>query len=205
MIEWHVFLPAAVAMASIPGANQVLGLRNAAVVGARYAAAGVAGRFAAFAVLALLVVVGLGAVLARSAVAFEVLRWAGVVYLVWLGVSTIRNAGAGERHPDLRREERGAVAARREFITALTNPKALLLFASFLPQFMPTSAPASLLLVLAAVYIGVEALAAAAYIAAGSAMRRPSGELRRPRRRLDQVAGASFLGFGAYLATSHRP
>jgi len=205
MILWHLLLPAAIGMALVPGANQVLGMRNAAVGGVGYALAGVVGRFTAFALLVTAVVVGLGSVLQRSATAFEVLRWAGIAYLVWLGVTTIRRAGVVPPGGDAAIGGRWREAARRELLTALTNPKALLLFAAFLPQFVAAGAPSGALVVVAAVYTAVEALAALLYIGAGRLLRL-GGELSgRTRRRLDLGAGMSFLGFGGYLALAERP
>ncbi|WP_369200132.1 LysE family translocator [Streptomyces sp. PU-14G] len=204
MIAWHFFLPAAFLMAVIPGANQLLGLRNAALAGARYALVGVAGRFAAFALLVTLVVSGLGTVLAQSAVAFEVVRWLGVAYLMWLGVSALWKAGTGSRDAAGAVRVRYAVAVRQEFVTALSNPKALLLFASFLPQFLPDGAAPSSLIPLAVAYVAVEGLAALVYIAAGRSLRHER-RMRVPRRRLDQATGIGFLGFGGYLLFTHRP
>lgn len=204
MPSWPVFLPTALLMAMVPGANQVLGLRNAALLGIRPALAGVAGRFSAFGVLVLLVVIGLGAVLSRSAVIFEMIRWAGVVYLIWLGLSTLWRAGRTESgivDPPNDSPQWGTF--RREFVTALTNPKAILLFASFLPQFLPRSPSTVALIVVAAAYIAVEAIAAVVYLGTGLALRHRGGKLRIKAQRLDHVVGVSFLGFGCYLATTH--
>lgn len=200
---WPEFLPAAFLMAVIPGANQVLGLRNATLFGVRYALIGIVGRFSAFAFLVFLTVVGLGTVMARSVVVFDVVRWVGVAYLVWLGISTLRQAGRAAPRQEPRRV-RLRDAARCEFVTALTNPKALLLFASFVPQFVPRGASATTLLLLAVAYIAVEAAVAAAYVAAGVVLGRRDGGLRVQPKRLDQAAGMGFLGFGGFLATAHR-
>ncbi|GLY65800.1 LysE family translocator [Amycolatopsis taiwanensis] len=205
MIDWQRFLPASFLMAMIPGANQLLGLRNAALVGVRHALIGIVGRFTAFALLVSMVVVGLGTVLTQSAVAFEVLRWLGVGYLIWLGGTALWNAGKGGRYVTGEADVRLVVAARQELVTALTNPKALLLFVSFLPQFLSASAPPSSLISLAAAYIGIEWLAAMVYIAVGRALRHEENRLRVSRRRLDQVAGIGFLGFGGYLVFAQRP
>ncbi|GAB3296980.1 LysE family transporter [Epidermidibacterium keratini] len=205
MIAWHVFLPAAVIVAVIPGANQLLGLRNAALHGVRYALVGMLGRFSAFVLLSVAVVSGLGAIMQRSVIVFEAIRWAGVAYLIWLGISMLRAPGtepSGEGAPG---RSGMYAAARREFLTAITNPKAVLLFAAFLPQFTPRGGSTAVLLLLAAAYIAVEALAAVGYIVAGVVLGRASGALRASPRRLDQAAGVGFLGFGAYLALADRP
>lgn len=205
MITWPAFLAAAAVLAVIPGANQLLGLRHALLHGARSAMAGVAGRFAAFLVLIGLVTSGLSVLLLRSAVAFEVLRWVGVVYLVLLGLHTFRQAGGrasvGDTGPqDVRR------AARREFVTALTNPKALLLFAAVLPQFVQRDAAWPTVCLVGLVYVLVEAVAAAGYIGVGLLLRRCRRSPQVPyARRVDQGSGLALLGFGGWLAISGRP
>lgn len=163
----------------------------------RYAVAGIAGRFAAFAILIGLVTLGLGAFLARPATAFEIIRW--------LGITTLKTAGKASRDGADPSRVRYAVATRQEFITALSNPKALLLFASFVPQFLPAGGSAGTLALLAVVYVCVEAVASVLYLFVGRGLRRADGQLRMPHRRLDRVAGVGFLGFGCYLATAQRP
>lgn len=151
----------------MPGANQLLSLRNAVRQGTRDATVALAGRFTAFAVLVVLAATGLGAVLAASATAFAVIEWAGVGYLALLGLNTLRIAWRDRAAAD--RTAAGVEApvvrgrwwlVRQEFLVAITNPKALLLFVAFLPQFVPAgSASAPNLVVLGAAYIGVEAAA----------------------------------------------
>ncbi|WP_241684241.1 LysE family translocator [Actinomadura sp. J1-007] len=137
MVHWAAFVPAAVLVAAAPGANQLLALRNGFRYGPGAAIGASAGRFAAFALMVVAVAAGLGALLAASAVVFAVLKWCGVAYLGWLGLRTIRTAGRGP-------EDGGAAAdgasawrlARQEFVVAAANPKALILFTVFLPQFV---------------------------------------------------------------------
>ncbi|WP_163507317.1 LysE family translocator [Fodinicola acaciae] len=95
-MSWHsilVFPPAAVLVALTPGANNLLALSNGMRSGSRAAVGGLLGRLAAFAVLLTLAVAGLEALLAASRVAFEVVRWLGVGYLVYLGIRTIVRPG----------------------------------------------------------------------------------------------------------------
>jgi threonine/homoserine/homoserine lactone efflux protein len=198
-IDWSAFVPAAVLVSLVPGANQVLSLRHAARYGTADAATALVGRLAAFVLLVAGVAAGLGALLTRSAVVLDVVRWVGVVYLAWLGlVALLRPAhdGAGARAVS-----RSALI-RREFLTAVTNPKAFLLFAAFLPQFVPASAagPATLA-VLGCAYIGVEAVSALVYTLVGA---RLNGLRRMSVRGLDRIAGVAFLGLAAWLAVEER-
>lgn len=212
LINWVAFLPAALLVSLVPGANQLLSLRNAVRQGTRDATVALVGRFAAFAVLVVLAATGLGAVLAGSATAFALIKWAGTGYLALLGLNTLRIAwrdrAAGEG--DAIGVEAPVVRGRwwlvrQEFLVAITNPKALLLFVAFLPQFVPAgSASAPSLLMLGGAYIGVEAASAVGYTLLGG--RIGAAELsQRVQRRLDVVTGVSFLGLAGALATENRP
>lgn len=198
-ISWAAFLPAAALVSLVPGANQVLSLRHAALHGTADAAVALVGRFAAFAVLVAAVAAGLGTLLTRSAAVLDVVRWVGVAYLLWLGVHALLRPSDGD--VGVPTPSRAALA-RREFLTALTNPKAFLLFAAFLPQFVaaPAAGPAALA-VLGCAYIGVEAVSALVYTALGARL----GGLRRVSvRALDRVAGVAFLGLAGWLALEDR-
>jgi threonine/homoserine/homoserine lactone efflux protein len=212
VINWIGFIPATVLVSLIPGANQVLGLRNAVRYGMARAMIAVAGRLVAFVVFIGLVVVGLRAVLTTSVVAFTVIKWAGVVYLVWIGLVTLHRSA----RESVVAEEPPVVPTRRlvgqEFLVAITNPKAMLLFAALLPQFTgpgQESLPLQLA-ILGATYLVIEVVVALGYATVGARLRgsgpgsgRGSGTVPgRLRRRIDQLTGACFLGLAGYLAAA---
>ncbi|SFI67223.1 Threonine/homoserine/homoserine lactone efflux protein [Amycolatopsis sacchari] len=197
MTNWAGFLPAALLVSLIPGANQLLGLTNAVRHGPGHALAGVGGRLAAFTVLIGLAVAGLGAALAASATALTVIKWVGVAYLLWIGIGSLRQA---RRLP----EADGPAPApggwwpvvAHEFAVAISNPKALLLFAALLPQF---TTEASGLALLGLAYLVVELVVGLGYIAAGAWL--GAGGIRpRVRRRIAFGSGLSFLGLAGLLA-----
>ncbi|MEW2065944.1 LysE family translocator [Streptomyces sp. NPDC007346] len=102
---------------------------------------------------------------------------------------------------------RGAwVLARQEFLVAASNPKAFILFAVFLPQFLPGGAEhvAVPLLVLGAAYIGVEFCCAIGYAAVGGVLKRRGGGVGRSRRLLDTFTGVAMVGLAGWLATENR-
>lgn len=202
MIDWMGFLPTALAISLIPGANQLLGLSNAARHGMAPALAGVAGRLAAFVILIGLVVAGLGAVLAASGTALEVIRWVGVVYLAWLGTSSLLSARrAGDASAPTAPASGVGRIVMHEFAVAISNPKALLLFAAVLPQFV-TGAPDEVnaeLAMLGAAYLGIELGVGLGYLAIG----RRLGAIGIPshtQQKIDAGTGVMFLGLAGLLA-----
>lgn len=197
-----LFVPAACLVALSPGANNLLALTHGIKAGFAPAAGGLMGRWAAFAVMIALVAVGLGSVLERSEIAFTVVKWAGVAYLAWIGLRlmTSRTLAVGAPTGPA---GTGALA-RREFIVAITNPKAVVLFTAFLPQFISGETGYTLqLLAFGALYTAIEAVAACAYALAGSVVRR--FELT-PRRivLINRVTGGMMLGAAAMLASARR-
>lgn len=210
-ILWLAFVPAAVVASIVPGANQLLSLRNALRQGTVDASVALLGRFLAFALLVGAVVVGFGTLLAESAIAFTIVKWLGVAYLSWLGVSTLWKAWRGGRgidgvDPVHEPSIRGRWAlTRQEFLVALTNPKALLLFAAFIPQFVasPTPSPAQLA-VLGFAYIAIEAVSALGYTVIGGHLAHLA-ITGRVQRRIDHVCAFSFLGLAGYLGFEQQP
>lgn len=193
-----LFLPAAALVAISPGANNLLALRNGVRGGARRAIAALAGRMLAFATMVGLVAGGLASVLAHSQTVFAALKWAGVAYLAYLGVRAL--AGGTLEAQDGRSRGGHVAMARQEFLVAAANPKALLLFTAFVPQFVDAShAAAPQLLVLGALYIAVE-LAAASLWATTGARLGAAGLSRRARRRVERGSGMVFLGLAGLLA-----
>ncbi|MFC3994311.1 LysE family translocator [Nocardiopsis sediminis] len=213
-VEWLSFVAAAAVVAVSPGANQLLALHNALRHGAAHAVVALAGRFTAFLVLLAATVAGLGALLLASEAAFTAVKWCGVAYLLYLGARLLWRSRApatdGPGGPDGSASPPGPAPSRwdltrGEFLVALSNPKAMLLFAAFLPQFTDRAAGAvpGQLAVLGAAYIGVEALAALGYAGVGGRLSR-SGLSAGARRLADRAAGTAFLALAASLATARR-
>jgi len=204
-VNWISFLPAAVLVSLVPGANQLLSLQNAMRQGTFDASVALAGRFAAFAVMVVGVAAGLGTLLANSPAAWTAIRWLGVAYLTWLGVVTLWRSRhpaddeprAAEQHEQPRDQW---TLVRQEFIVAITNPKAVLLFAAFLPQFIEGNDRAAVvqLLIVGFSYIAIEATTAMAYTVSGgyiSALH----STKRSRRVIDVLTAGSFLTLAIFL------
>ena len=204
MINWSGFVVAAVLVSLIPGANQLLGLSNAVRYGPGRALAGIGGRLAAFVVLIGLVVAGLGAVLATSGAALTVVKWIGVAYLAWLGVTMLRRAAMSPPAVAAPFPEpaRGVWSiAATEFAVAISNPKALLLFAALLPQFASAGGTqtGTQVALLGTAYLGIELLVGLVYVAVGAGLG-AAGVPARTQRRVDLGAGVCFVGMAGLLA-----
>ncbi len=144
---------------------------------------------------------GLSALLASSATAFAVVRYAGAAYLLWLGVQKLRS-----RHASAEEEAPPPATRRRLFaqgvVVNVLNPKTAIFFLAFLPQFVhPQRGPVAVqILVLGGCFILLGMASDGAYAMLAGSL---AGRLRRTvraRRRLDRASGAVFLGLGAGAA-----
>ncbi len=162
------FFLTALLMELTPGPNMAWLALLAATEGRRQGMAAVAGVAVGLALTGLLAAAGLAAVLAAQPAAYQVLRWAGVGYLLWIALQTWRGADA----PELR-EAAGAGAwrqFRRGMITNLLNPKAAVMYVTVLPGFLPPDAGFAQVSVLSFVFVAVATgVHAALVLAAGSA------------------------------------
>ncbi|MBL8573750.1 MAG: LysE family translocator [Hyphomicrobiaceae bacterium] len=200
---WTIFVPAAFAMTMFPGPNNVQALTNGARHGFSTAVMAASGRFPAFALFVLGAAVGLGALLATSAELFNLLKIIGAGYLVWLGVQMFRSGTLvpGQLAAD------GAlwVLVRREFLTAITNPKGMLVFSAFFAPFVSLSEPAfGQILTLGTVTLGLEFVTVLIYAYGGSHV----GRLTRSPRGLaivNRVSGSALIAAGVALLFARQP
>ncbi|MGE5721994.1 MAG: LysE family translocator [Sphingomonadales bacterium] len=199
------FLAAATVLTITPGLDTAMVLRATTAGGAR------AGGFAAVGiglgclVWGAIVSLGLGALLAASALAFTVLKWAGAAYLLWLGlVLVLRPRTRIEWGGDGAREAGAISSLRRGLLTNLLNPKVGVFYVTFLPQFVPAGASvAAFSFLLASIHVLLGLAWFAVLIAATVPMTRL---LTRPAvvRGLDRLTGGVFIAFGIKLALAKR-
>jgi threonine/homoserine/homoserine lactone efflux protein len=152
-------------------------------------------------------VVGLSALIASSATAFEAIRLAGAAYLVWLAVAALRGGGEalGELSPAAGAEATPTRAiAGRAAITNLLNPKVIVFFLAFLPQFLDPSRGAVWLqlLVLGVTFTAVGLTIDAAIGLLAGRLGERLARSRRVGRALDRMAAAVYLGLAARLAAT---
>ena len=152
-----------------PGPNMAYLALIAATEGRRPGFAAVAGVALGLAVVGAAAAFGLAAVISASPVAYQGLRWGGVVYLLWLAWEGWRGASEAPEHA-----EAGSSLGRffrRGLITNLLNPKAAVFYVAVLPGFLRPGAGLSEVLELTAIYIGVATLIHAGIVTAAGAAR----------------------------------
>ena len=203
------FAIAAALLTITPGLDTALVLRTAAVEGPRRAMLAGTGICCGLFAWALAVSVGLGALLAVSRLAYNVLRIAGACYLIYLGAriflrkSTALVDAAAERADELKGGSSDASAARwfvRGFLTNILNPKVGVFYVTFLPQFIPAGAGVTWFsLLLASIHVAEGILWFILLISATSLFSR---WLRRPwvAKTIDRITGTVLVGFGIALA-----
>jgi homoserine/homoserine lactone efflux protein len=200
-----LYLVAVLALAITPGPTMLLALSNAVAGGRRAACAGIAGATLASGMLIVAVAFGLGAVLAASTTLFEMLRVAGVLYLCWLGVKLWRakSLGLADRLDASAPAMRPQAAFLRSLTVALSNPKALLFFTAFLPQFIdPTRVLTGQYLVLGATFLALDACVMLMYASAG--MRAVRLLSARGLKMVNRACALAMFALAALLAAFRR-
>jgi threonine/homoserine/homoserine lactone efflux protein len=202
---WLLFVPACFALNMAFGPNNMLLLTNAARDGMGTALVASLGRLVAFTLMIAVAAIGLGAVLIASATVFLALKWAGALYLIWLGIKAFRRgiitaptlpgAGAARTLGSL---------ARQEFLVASGNPKAILIFTAFFPQFLDPHAYWWCFLIMGTTFLLLEAVAMALYAAAGARLKTLTGNARALTW-LNRISGSMLILFGALLTLARRP
>jgi RhtB (resistance to homoserine/threonine) family protein len=202
----YAFIVVAAILTILPGADMALVTRNVIVVGRRRTMLTIAGIGAGCIIHATASALGLSAILATSATAFDVVKTIGAAYLVWLGVQSIRDA----RRPATQLSEAQRARSSRlgpflqGFLTNVLNPKVAIFYLTFLPQFIAPSEPVfrrSLLLASIHITMGVAWLTAYAWFVdqLGAVLTRP-----RVKAWLERATGGLLIALGARLAWARR-
>jgi threonine/homoserine/homoserine lactone efflux protein len=196
------FAAAALALVVMPGPNLLYIITRGIQQGRRAAVMSLLGVEAGMVVHILLATLGLSALVARSPVLYDVIRYAGAAYLVWMGVSLLR-----KRHAEVADAAALRPASMRRlflhgFAINMLNPKVILFVLALLPQFVDPArgSTAAQMLVLGAVFIAIALVSDTAYaIASGSLGAWLKGHPGSERHR-DRASGIVYLVLGLVVA-----
>ncbi len=201
---WLAFLVASFVISLSPGAGAVYAMSCGMRGGYRHALIGIVGMQFGLALQLVVVAIGLGAVLAASTVAFNVVKWAGVAYLVWLGWQQFRAEPRAMSVDGAAAEASSREAFVRGFLVNASNPKATVFFLAVVPPFIDAARP------LAAQYLAVMGTLALTdlIVMSGYALlaARVLRLMREPHhiRWMNRTFGGLFMLAGGLLATFKR-
>ena len=205
---WSLYASAVFLFCLTPGPNSLLAVTNGLRFGVGKTLFSTLGCATGLTLLIGASLSGLGLILAASETVFYVIKWLGACYLIYLGVSLIRTRGA---FADVRQASRSATPPSEIYLVAqglwvvVMNPKAVIFFAAFLPQFyVPQHGLLPQFLVMAGTFVGIEVIVEILLAAFASklAAHMTSGTGTRV---FNRVTGGVFVLAGAYLLTLERP
>lgn len=202
LTTWITYLAACALIVIVPGPTVTVIIANSLRAGPAAGLMNVAGTQAGLLIMIGVLALGLETIVTQAGAVFDVLRLLGAAYLIWLGVKMWRSDG------DLGQADAGARRslgryAWQGFLVIWSNPKALLFFGAFIPQFVSPDGNAALqVTLLGLTFMAVALVLDGAYaVAAGT-----TGALlsRRNVRLLERVSGSFLIGGGVWLALSRR-
>ncbi|HZS81774.1 MAG TPA: LysE family translocator [Stellaceae bacterium] len=204
MIDLHLYLAFILATSILilmPGPNVALIVANSVAYGTRYGFLTVAGTSSAQLVQLALTALGMTAVLGVLAAWFEWIRWAGVLYLLYLGIKAWRAKPVDLARTEAQPKSFRAIYARG-LLVSLTNPKTLLFYSAFFPQFVVMNDRVDAqIAILAATFLVIAILLDGAWALLAGRARAVLATRARLRNRL---TGGLLIGAGFGLALAHR-
>ncbi|MER0128049.1 homoserine/homoserine lactone efflux protein [Franconibacter daqui] len=200
---WFTYLLTTLILSLSPGSGAINTMSTAISHGYRGAAASITGLQLGLAIHIVLVGVGLGALFSRSLLAFEILKWAGAAYLIWLGIQQWRAAGAIDLNAVAQSQPRRRLFKRAVFVN-LTNPKSIVFLAALFPQFIAPHQPQAmqyLILGITTVVVDIVVMIGYATLATRIAL-----WIKGPRqmKALNRLFGSLFMLVGALLAAARQ-
>jgi threonine/homoserine/homoserine lactone efflux protein len=200
-----LFAAASLAFLAIPGPSVFYIVTRSLSQGRRAGVTSMLGVQAGGLVHVVAAAVGVSAIIASSATAFTIVKYAGAAYLVFLGLRKL--LARGDEPLDL---TISPASGRRLFwqgaVVNILNPKTALFFLAFLPQFVdPSAAVAPQMLVLGTLLVGLGVVSDGTYALVAAGAGRKLRETAAARRRLDRLSGGVFVSLGLVAALAGEP
>ncbi|TFC62127.1 lysine transporter LysE [Cryobacterium sp. TMT2-15-1] len=202
---WVALVGAGTLISFTPGAGAINTMSNALNAGFRRSIWGILGQQAALLIHIVIVALGVGLLVAGSPIAFNVIRYAGAAYLVYLGIRQFlaKPELDGERTRALSAEPRWSMFRRGLWVNIL-NPKAVVFFLAFLPQFIRVDRPMpTQYLIVAATVVAIDILVMWFFFAGTARSFQRFTRDGRGQRVLNRIFGVLFVGVGVLLAVIH--
>ena len=192
IITLLIFIPACFALNLAPGPNNLMAMKNAKDLGLKTAVLAGIGRLLAFSLMIAVVALGLAKVLLASQTLFLIVKVLGAIYLLYIAYRLWMTEGSVDP-TDKPAQQHFIPLAKQEFLLAIGNPKAILIFTAFLPQFIDTTANVDQqFLMLGAMFLLLEWIAISLYAVFGVYLR---NFFSQPRMRsIFNKCCASFVG-----------
>ncbi|EMQ4855782.1 homoserine/homoserine lactone efflux protein [Morganella morganii] len=196
---WFAYLMTSVIVSLSPGSGAINSMTTSVNHGYRGAVAAIAGLQTGLLLLIILVGVGLGTLLSQSVLAFEILKWAGAAYLIWLGVCQWRAAGTIALNTLTATQSRKKLY-QNSVLVNISNPKSIVFLAALFPQFIIPHQPQLIQYLI----LGITSVIADTIVMTGYAVlaRKIAVFIKSPEqtRAMNKVFGSLFMLVGALLA-----
>jgi threonine/homoserine/homoserine lactone efflux protein len=198
---WWLYVTAVFLVSATPGPNMLHVMVQSIHHGPRRALASMAGLMTAVLLCLFASAAGLGALLKASPELYDVLRYAGVAYLAWLGIKAWRSPVSDAQAQDVVPLSRRALYCAG-LATGLSNPKLIIFAAALFPQFLDPAQPfVPQLVILVVTFVVIETFWYGAYTLGGRSLARWLAPANR-QRLFNRATGVMFVGFGAVLLGS---
>ncbi len=192
---WLLYTAAAVGLSLTPGPNGLLALTHGALYGTKRTIATILGGSVGFATIIGLSMFGIGALLAANAELIFWLKWLGGAYLVFLGIQVWRSEPLGTTV--VSGKSTSGKLFQAGLLSAVTNPKGILFFVAFLPQFIePQQSLFVQFVIMAATFVVIEFVYEIAVAAAADKIQ---PWLKRVGKNFNRVFGSVFIAIGVLL------
>lgn len=202
---WLALAGAGALISFTPGAGAINTMSNSLNAGFRRSIWGILGQQAALVVHVVIVALGVGVLVASSPLAFNVIRYSGAAYLIYLGIRQfLSKPNVEEEQTAALRDEPAWSIFRRGFWVNLLNPKAIVFFLAFTPQFIRPDQPLfTQYAVLTATIVAIDILVMWFFFAAAARSFQRFTQTPRGQMVLSKVFGALFVAVGILLALMH--